>query len=135
MSQRDTEQPAQGRNWRRRTPLWVLAFTVIAATAVSPAAGRESSTAARFTPDEPLTSYRAFRRMHAKSEKFNQEGWLNAWTEFDGRQFRYQIVDERGSDYIAAEADDDPAAGVRPYDAPIGLFPGVERTSQAGSGT
>ena len=80
--------------------MWVLAFTVIAATAVSPAAGRESSTAARFTPDEPLTSYRAFRRMHAKSEKFNQEGWLNAWTEFDGRQFRYQIVDERGSDYV-----------------------------------
>jgi len=100
MSQRDTEQPAQGRNRRRPTPLWVLAFTVIAATAVSPAAGRESSTAARFTPDEPLTSYRAFRRMHAKSEKFNQEGWLNAWTEFDGRQFRYEIVDERGSDYV-----------------------------------
>ena len=38
--------------------------------------------------------------MHAKSEKFNQEGWVNAWTEFDGHEFRYQIVDERGSDYV-----------------------------------
>jgi hypothetical protein len=80
----------------------VLGFTVFAALAVSPAAGRgsDSSTTARFIPDEPLTSYRALRRMHAKSERFNQEGWLTAWTEFDGRQFRYQIVDERGSDYV-----------------------------------
>lgn len=102
MSQRDTQPTANGRNWRRRTSLWALGFTVMAAVAVAPAAGREpeSSTGTRFTADEPLTSYRAFRRMHAKSERFNQEGWLNAWTEFDGRQFRYEIVDERGSDYV-----------------------------------
>jgi hypothetical protein len=69
---------------------------------VAPAAGRagESSTATRLDVDEPLTSYRAFRRMHAKSERFDQEGWLSAWTEFDGREFRYQIVDERGSEYV-----------------------------------
>ena len=100
MSQRDIESTANGRNWRHRASLWVLGFTVIGAMAVMPAAGRESSTADRFTPEEPLTSYRAFRRMHAKSERFNQEGWLSAWTEFDGREFRYQIVDERGSEYV-----------------------------------
>ena len=100
MSQRDTEPTTKGRNWRPRTSLWVLGFTVVAAMAAMPAAGRESSTAARFTPDQPLTSYRAFRRMHAKSERFNHEGWLNAWTEFDGRELRYEIVDERGSEYV-----------------------------------
>jgi hypothetical protein len=81
--------------------LWVLGFTVIAAMAVSPAAGRGRDTStARLTADEPLTSYRAFRRMHAKSERFDQEGWLSAWTEFDGRELRYQIVEERGSEYV-----------------------------------
>lgn len=38
--------------------------------------------------------------MHARSEKFGQEGWLEAWTEFDARGFRYEIVSERGSDAI-----------------------------------
>jgi len=47
-----------------------------------------------------VKSYRAFRRMHAANEKFNQEGWVDCWTELDGRGFRYEIVSERGSDYI-----------------------------------
>ena len=38
--------------------------------------------------------------MHAKSEKFSQEGWLDAWTELDATGFRYTIVSERGSDYV-----------------------------------
>ena len=38
--------------------------------------------------------------MHAKSDKFNQEGWLDAWTELDGGRFLYTIVSERGSDTI-----------------------------------
>jgi hypothetical protein len=48
----------------------------------------------------PVKQYRAFRRMHAANERFNQEGWLECWTELDGRGFRYEIVSERGSDYI-----------------------------------
>jgi hypothetical protein len=47
-----------------------------------------------------VTQYRAFRRMHAANEKFNQEGWLDCWTELDEHGFRYEIVSERGSDYI-----------------------------------
>jgi len=50
--------------------------------------------------DEPLTQYRAYRRMHARSEKFNQEGWLEAWTDYDANGFRFEIVVERGTDYI-----------------------------------
>jgi hypothetical protein len=38
--------------------------------------------------------------MHAANEKFNQEGWVDCWTELDQRGFRYEIVSERGSDYI-----------------------------------
>ncbi|CAN5720718.1 hypothetical protein BH24ACI5_BH24ACI5_18200 [soil metagenome] len=38
--------------------------------------------------------------MHAQSQKFNHEGWMDAWTEFDAGGFRYQIVAERGSDTV-----------------------------------
>jgi len=38
--------------------------------------------------------------MHARSEHFKQEGWLEAWTEMDEGGFRYNIVSESGSDYI-----------------------------------
>ncbi|MCA1559269.1 MAG: hypothetical protein LC753_15205 [Acidobacteria bacterium] len=47
-----------------------------------------------------MTQYRAYRRMHARSERFNQEGWLEAWTELDAGGFRYEIVSERGSDGV-----------------------------------
>jgi hypothetical protein len=50
--------------------------------------------------DVPLKHYRAYRRMHASTEKFKQEAWLEAWTEMDDAGFRYEIVSERGSDYI-----------------------------------
>jgi hypothetical protein len=103
MSEQHPESGLGRRNWSNRTSVWVLGFTLLAGAAVLPASEdtRESSGAARFlAADEQLTSYRAFRRMHAKSERFNQEGWLDAWTEFDGTGFRYTIVSERGSDYV-----------------------------------
>ena len=40
------------------------------------------------------------RRMHAQSERFDHEGWMDAWTEFDAAGFRYQIIAERGSDTV-----------------------------------
>ena len=103
MSVQHPESGIGRRNWSNRTSVWVLGFTLLAGAAVLPASEerREGSGAARvLAADEQLTSYRAFRRMHAKSERFNQEGWLDAWTEFDGTGFRYTIVSERGSDYV-----------------------------------
>lgn len=50
--------------------------------------------------EQPLTQYRAYRRMHARSEHFGQEAWLEAWTELDERGFRFNVVSETGSDYI-----------------------------------
>jgi hypothetical protein len=86
-------------------PLWVVVFTLLLVVVVPPIEARpdeESSSAVRAlqASAEPLTQYRAFRRMHARSDRFNQEGWLSAWTEFDERGFRYEIVEERGSDYV-----------------------------------
>lgn len=83
---------------------WGLGFTllVVLAAGSSAAAGGAGDATDRLAPPrpEPLTQYRAFRRMHARSENFGQEGWLEAWTELDARGFRFQIVSERGSDAI-----------------------------------
>jgi hypothetical protein len=53
--------------------------------------------------EKPLTQYRALRRMHARNEKFNQEAWLDAWTELNGQTFQFEITSERGSDYIRSK--------------------------------
>lgn len=83
-------------------PVWVYFFTLLASIVTMSAADRENSAAPAVLAKEeqPLTHYRAFRRMHAKSEKFNQEGWLDAWTELDEQGFRYEIVSERGADTV-----------------------------------
>ena len=82
---------------------WVAAFTLaIAAGSVTAPVARAPEPRhdlPAFT-DTPLQQYRALRRMHAISERFNHEGWMDAWTEFDSGGFRYQIVAERGSDTV-----------------------------------
>jgi len=51
--------------------------------------------------EEPVVEYRALRRLEAHNPKFNQNGWMTAWTEYDrARGFRFGIVDEGGSSYI-----------------------------------
>jgi hypothetical protein len=81
----------------------VVATTLLlgAAGAGAAAAPAERSTD-RFLSvrEQPLTQYRAYRRMHARSEHFGQEAWLDAWTELDERGFHFNIVSETGSDYI-----------------------------------
>jgi hypothetical protein len=84
-----------------RAARWALGFTLIAGTVVV-ADGRPAS-----APDpipalrvEPLTQYRAYRRMHARTERMDKEGWVEAWTELDANGFRYEIVSERGSEYV-----------------------------------
>ena len=72
-------------------------LTCAAAPITGRAAGQQTQPALQETP---LTQYRAFRRMHAKNERFNQEGWIDAWTELDGGAFKYEIANERGSEYI-----------------------------------
>jgi hypothetical protein len=82
--------------------MWTLAFATIAATATIPSAGRglQSPDQVPALQDPPVTQYRAFRRMHARNEKFNQEAWVDAWTELDSQGFRYEISSARGSEYV-----------------------------------
>src|SRR3954453_20974608 len=85
---------------------WLIAATFLAA-AIGVAADTSDAGRAldRFPSlrEQPVKQYRAYRRMHARSDHFNQEAWLEAWTEFDERGFRYNIVSESGSDYIRAK--------------------------------
>lgn len=60
----------------------------------------EQDTQPRLSSEVPLTHYRAYRRMHGTSERFNQEAWVEAWTEQDANGFRFEITSERGSDYM-----------------------------------
>ena len=91
---------------RQRTGrrLWVAAFTLAVAAGSAPHARSLPAHSPAAPPpiiDEPaLHQYRALRRMHALSERFDHEGWMDAWTEFDAGGFRYQIVAERGSDTV-----------------------------------
>ena len=89
---------------QRRVSRWVAMITLLAAAATVPAAAQQGASRTPTDPpvldDTPLTQYRAFRRMHATNEKFNQEAWLEAWTELDQKGFRYEIVSTRGSEYV-----------------------------------
>src|SRR5262245_647590 len=89
----------------RRLRNWVIGFTLVAGASVGAASSPSERPAARIPSlhDQPLTQYRAYRRMHARSEHFGQEGWLEAWTEMDARGFRYTITTESGSDYIRSK--------------------------------
>lgn len=83
--------------------LWVAAFTMVIAAAATPAPNASvHGTSFDWTrvADTHLEQYRALRRMHALAEKVKHEGWLDAWTEYDAKGFRYQIVAERGSDTV-----------------------------------
>jgi hypothetical protein len=102
------QQPRVGTRTRMNLQ-WALGFTLLLSAAsgieaVSPAAAEEPSNgpAERFLAarEQPVSQYRAYRRMHARSERFNQEGWLEAWTELDQRGFRYTVVSESGSEYV-----------------------------------
>jgi hypothetical protein len=89
----------------RRLILCVIGFTLAAAPGTGllaePASERASAVEHFLTSrEQPLRQYRAYRRMHAWSERFNQEAWLEAWTELDHGRFRYEIVSESGSDRI-----------------------------------
>jgi hypothetical protein len=96
--------PARRLLERRSTIRLSLCVTVctLFATGVWPSAevARQVTSSIPALQESPVKQYRAFRRMHAANERFNQEGWVDCWTELDERGFRYDIVSERGSDYI-----------------------------------
>lgn len=51
--------------------------------------------------DEPVTSYRALRRLEAENLRFKKQGWLEAWTTLSPEQgFSFEVIAEGGSSYI-----------------------------------
>jgi hypothetical protein len=71
------------------------------AGSAAPAAATEP-TLQRFLAraDEPLTEYRAVRRLEASNPKFDMQGSMEALTEMSGGTFTFTILHEEGSDYI-----------------------------------
>jgi hypothetical protein len=96
MRQRRQRQAGGHRTWVAAFSLAVAAGAAAAPVATSPAPVAPSAAVMRLS-EPPLEQYRALRKMHAQSEKADHEGWMDAWTEFDARGFRYEIVAERGS--------------------------------------
>lgn len=88
------------RLWSRWAITGALLLSGIGASAGAEKAPERLSDPLGSIHEQPLTQYRAYRRMHARSEHFGQEGWLEAWTEMDERGFRFNIVSETGSEYI-----------------------------------
>ena len=87
----------------RTGSMWVIAFTLVAGSAVLSAAGAGVSSnplSSLFNRSEQLHEYRALRRMHVSTEKASHEAWLEAWTELKDGRFTYQIVSERGSEAV-----------------------------------
>jgi hypothetical protein len=79
-------------------PVALAAFLFGTATSASRAPQAQEQLPA--LQEVPVKQYRAFRKLHARNEKFNQEAWIEAWTELDGTTFSYEITSERGSDYM-----------------------------------
>lgn len=82
------------------------AFCVACATVLLLSSSARGDMAAPHLPrfmtaqHEPLREYRALRRMHARSERLDHEGWMDAWTELDARGFRFRVVREGGSESV-----------------------------------
>jgi len=94
------QQPSES---ARTITMWVMTFTLLAGSAVLPAgaASYGNPLAGLFgRSEQPLKEYRAFRRMHASTEKSQHEAWMEAWTELKNGRFSYQIVSERGSEAV-----------------------------------
>jgi len=86
----------------RALAVCVAAFTLMAGSTV-PASEPESGNGIGTVlgrDEQPLQQYRAFRRMHASTEKGKHEAWLEAWTELKDGRFSYDIVSERGSETV-----------------------------------
>jgi len=85
----------------RFAALCVAAFTLSGGTAAVVSAQPDDAASARVVrPSQDLREYRALRRMHAWSNRFNQEAWMDATTTLQHGHFEYTIVSERGSDTI-----------------------------------
>jgi hypothetical protein len=97
----DSSRPA-ATNAAHQTLLWSVAVAAALVALLPVNVATEAPPAAEMAAlqDAPLTSYRAYRTMHVRNDRFNQESWLECWTELSDKGFAYEIVSERGSDSL-----------------------------------
>lgn len=89
---------------RRYALLCVTVFTLLTGSTVMRGDERATVSGVSNTwQEDTLREYRAYRRMHAWSEKFSHEAWMDVWTELKDGKFQYRIVSERGSDMIRSK--------------------------------
>lgn len=104
MQRQTTHAASHGAQSARCLVVCVAAFTLLAGSTIVPA--NEASSATNWfgnmlgRADQPLTQYRAMRKMHAATDKGKHEAWLEAWTELKDGRFSYEIVSERGSETV-----------------------------------
>ena len=87
----------------RTLAMCVAAFTLVAGSTVAPASEKPSGSGSGTVlgrDNQPLEQYRAYRRMHASTDKGKHEAWMEAWTELKDGRFTYEIVSERGSETV-----------------------------------
>jgi hypothetical protein len=82
-----------------------LVFAVVAQPAATPrdeSAIPRSAVLQRFLalPDPAPIQVRALRHLEARNEHFDSTAWMDVWTELDRNGFRYEVIDEGGSEYI-----------------------------------
>lgn len=81
----------------------LAAAQVAVASGQTPEASADQSLISKFLNNstEPLTQYRALRRLEAKNQRFNKHGWMDVRTELatDG-VFSFEVLAEGGSGYI-----------------------------------
>src|SRR5262245_24986784 len=86
--------------------LQFLALGIAACGAVMAASAGSSRPAVleRFlASDNSVTTYRALRRLEALNDQMEPTTWMDVWTEVDHSGFRYQVVAEKGSNYIRSK--------------------------------
>jgi hypothetical protein len=87
-----------------------ILFVAASGVAVSPQPAVQANADSSLPPlvqrfldrqDEPVTSYRALRRLEAHNTRYKKHGWLEAWTTLDReRGFTFEIIGEGGSSYV-----------------------------------
>ena len=70
----------------------------LAAVAAIGGASRPEVVERFLASDKAAQSYRALRRLEARSE--HREAWMDVWTEADASGFRYEVASQGGSGYI-----------------------------------
>ncbi len=78
-----------------------LLMTFLVMALGTPAAAQDLIQRFLLREDQPVTQYSAFRRLEARNERFNAEGWLEACVVLEAqRQWSFRVIREGGNGYI-----------------------------------